>query len=399
MGDSEPAIAADDGQPAAALPEPLHLVQLMLKVNYQVDKSSFPFHVHRLNELKQQGQISKVVLKKEDYLHSFFVTFCGPGIEGKSPPLPADGTSWSAGVSIGVDVPLIHDVLKSPLELCIFETVKVPVALSTDRAEKAKLNAGANLKFNLANTGLTNAQQRIKRAKKKKDEQNAVCQINGSNESQNDSTGARPASILQGPAKMPGSSYENDPLAIKALQGYGYTEDSRITTASTMKANNTRMNTAQGKGVTVIAKGERSRGIGSSMGSKPQRSSSKSRPSSQDLDQEKGRKESPHPHHFDHPERHTPSAGGLKRSRSALSLASLSQLTMRPKTPPQPHHFDHPISTLFPRKARSGSVGKEINRQDSIRSSHPTDEPYGLNTNSNNILRADRKDRILLKDG
>ncbi|KAI8929157.1 hypothetical protein BC831DRAFT_444904 [Entophlyctis helioformis] len=60
-------------------------------------------------------------------------------------------------------------------------------------------------------------------------------------------------------------------------------------------------------------------------------------------------RESPHPHHFNHPEKHmSPDAiqRGLVRSRSSSSLASLHQ--MPPKTPPSPHHFDHPLNVLAP---------------------------------------------------
>ncbi|KAJ3064560.1 hypothetical protein HDU98_012038 [Podochytrium sp. JEL0797] len=65
--------------------------------------------------------------------------------------------------------------------------------------------------------------------------------------------------------------------------------------------------------------------------------------------------ETPHPHHYDHPEKHMrrASEGSMLRTRSAQSLINLSLL--RPKTPPSPHHCESPLATL--QHARPGSNG------------------------------------------
>ncbi|KAJ3356655.1 hypothetical protein HDU83_000517 [Entophlyctis luteolus] len=62
----------------------------------------------------------------------------------------------------------------------------------------------------------------------------------------------------------------------------------------------------------------------------------------------------PHPHHYDHPEKHLRSfllsrsgSESTSRPRSAQSLVNLSR--MRTKTPPSPHHSEAPISILVPR--------------------------------------------------
>ncbi|KAJ3024634.1 UNVERIFIED_CONTAM: hypothetical protein HDU68_007928 [Siphonaria sp. JEL0065] len=62
----------------------------------------------------------------------------------------------------------------------------------------------------------------------------------------------------------------------------------------------------------------------------------------------------PHPHHYDHPEKHMRRASttSMLRTRSAQSLANLNLL--RPKTPPSPHHCESPLATL---KRRPGSNG------------------------------------------
>lgn len=49
----------------------------------------------------------------------------------------------------------------------------------------------------------------------------------------------------------------------------------------------------------------------------------------------------PHPHHFDHPEKHVP-LHTFGRSMSSLSDVSIA----RSKTPPSPHHFDKPLATV-----------------------------------------------------
>ncbi|ORY40736.1 hypothetical protein BCR33DRAFT_357793 [Rhizoclosmatium globosum] len=65
--------------------------------------------------------------------------------------------------------------------------------------------------------------------------------------------------------------------------------------------------------------------------------------------------ETPHPHHYDHPEKHMrrASEGSMARTRSAQSLANLALL--RPKTPPSPHHCESPLATLM--HNRPGSNG------------------------------------------
>ncbi|KAJ3194190.1 hypothetical protein HK101_003310 [Irineochytrium annulatum] len=83
-----------------------------------------------------------------------------------------------------------------------------------------------------------------------------------------------------------------------------------------------------------------------------------------DDDDDVPKKEYPHPHHFDHPERHTThnyygSIHHVRRSRSAMSLASVSQMAHRARTPPQPHHHDHPMSMLYPRK-KSRDAGAPV---------------------------------------
>ncbi|KAI9347600.1 hypothetical protein BDR26DRAFT_916014 [Obelidium mucronatum] len=62
----------------------------------------------------------------------------------------------------------------------------------------------------------------------------------------------------------------------------------------------------------------------------------------------------PHPHHYDHPEKHMrrASTNSMLRTRSAQSLANIAIL--RPKTPPSPHHCESPLATL---KLRPGSNG------------------------------------------
>ncbi|KAJ3106823.1 hypothetical protein HDU97_005535 [Phlyctochytrium planicorne] len=370
-------------EPQPPPPRPSHTVQLSIKLNYDIDKTSQPFHVKRLNELKQQGQISKVVLKKEDYIHSFFVTFCGPSIEGKSPPLVVEANSWTSTFEVPVDIPLIHSVLGSPLEVCIFENIKIPSLVATERSEKAggggRAVAGANLKFNLANTGLTSAQQRIRKAKLKKETQETT----NSDSVSNDNT---EATRIDGGASVTskGAFDHNEPYSdVKPTTADGI----RQRPASGSSKENTIVTTVMPSGVLVPLKKE----------SKPVKTFVKSTKysncgvSSSDEEGERGRKESPHPHHYDHPERYTSPTGGLKRSRSALSLSNLNQI--RPKTPPQPHHHDHPIPTLFPRRNRSASASKDSVKAGSgltvaseagagsgLNSSEPQHEHYGLNT-------------------
>jgi hypothetical protein len=53
----------------------------------------------------------------------------------------------------------------------------------------------------------------------------------------------------------------------------------------------------------------------------------------------------PHPHHYDHPEKHL--EYGTPRSCPSRSTTSMSDHSIsRSKTPPSPHHFDHPLTTL-----------------------------------------------------
>ena len=65
----------------------------------------------------------------------------------------------------------------------------------------------------------------------------------------------------------------------------------------------------------------------------------------------------PHPHHYDHPEKHMDGSlirTGLVRSRSS-SLTNIMRAD-RPRTPPSPHHHTHPLKTIrkdSPKGARS----------------------------------------------
>ena len=71
-------------------------------------------------------------------------------------------------------------------------------------------------------------------------------------------------------------------------------------------------------------------------------------------------RESPHPHHFNHPEKHislTALHSGLVRSRSSSSMSSLIQL--RKKTPPSPHHHDHPLNTLLGNRNAKSEPSKD----------------------------------------
>lgn len=74
-------------------------------------------------------------------------------------------------------------------------------------------------------------------------------------------------------------------------------------------------------------------------------------------------RDTPHPHHYAHPEKHAPYDliyNGLVKSRSASSLSALSAL--RPKTPPSPHHAHLPINmmappgTLFQEDGKTGGI-------------------------------------------
>ncbi len=67
----------------------------------------------------------------------------------------------------------------------------------------------------------------------------------------------------------------------------------------------------------------------------------------QDYSNNSNSRVSPHPHHFDHPEKHVDGSlirSGLVRSRSS-SLTNMADLK-RPKTPPAPHHSDHPLKMI-----------------------------------------------------
>ncbi|KAJ3104605.1 hypothetical protein HK100_004026, partial [Physocladia obscura] len=69
--------------------------------------------------------------------------------------------------------------------------------------------------------------------------------------------------------------------------------------------------------------------------------------------------ELPHPHHYDHPEKHIRNAlsratsASMSRSRSAQSLAALAIL--RPKTPPSPHHCESVLTTLMHNQRKDGN--------------------------------------------
>jgi hypothetical protein len=85
------------------------------------------------------------------------------------------------------------------------------------------------------------------------------------------------------------------------------------------------------------------------------------------------RSTTPHPHHFQHPEKHVDiedGTNGLKKSRSASSLKALK--TIRPKTPPSPHHTNHPLDILAP--LGTGFVAENITNtqvtNETIRSKH-----------------------------
>ncbi|KAL2915720.1 hypothetical protein HK105_204666 [Polyrhizophydium stewartii] len=68
-------------------------------------------------------------------------------------------------------------------------------------------------------------------------------------------------------------------------------------------------------------------------------------------------REGPHPHHYNHPEKHvSPEAvhRGLVRSRSSSSIHTLHRV--HPRTPPSPHHHDHPLTMLAPHGHVKGDV-------------------------------------------
>jgi hypothetical protein len=69
----------------------------------------------------------------------------------------------------------------------------------------------------------------------------------------------------------------------------------------------------------------------------------------------------PHPHHYDHPEKHVLDAIGR-------SLTSLSDLSIaRSRTPPSPHHFDAPLNTILhngqPKERKSVNAAREMERK------------------------------------
>ena len=66
-------------------------------------------------------------------------------------------------------------------------------------------------------------------------------------------------------------------------------------------------------------------------------------------DSSRSGRDTPHPHHYNHPEKHVPADllfNGLVKSRSLSSMTALS--LAQSKTPPSPHHHTHPLNVIAP---------------------------------------------------
>jgi hypothetical protein len=66
-------------------------------------------------------------------------------------------------------------------------------------------------------------------------------------------------------------------------------------------------------------------------------------------DSSRSGRDTPHPHHYNHPEKHVPADllfNGLVKSRSLSSMTALS--LAQHKTPPSPHHHTHPLNVIAP---------------------------------------------------
>jgi hypothetical protein len=281
-----------------------HTVKFNVNVAYEVEKKDLKQPPVATGSKSKTSQRSR----KEDDSRSFYVTYnIGPTCEGKSPVFSPDSNTWSCSHDVDVTSKLITDhFLGKDLSFQVYEMVKVEVEKKPANVSRKSLvsrgfDDGTEKKeMNVANTGLT-AQQK-QRAKAKRE---AFMTQEGKDD---------PALPTEG---IPKVSQEKEVRPAKESQKHkDKSKDLKDNAAAHARVHSSEHHVGDGREST-------SRG------------------------------ETPHPHHFDHPERHmTPgSSQGMRRTRSAISLANLT--AMRPKTPPSPHHHEHPISTLIRRGSQS----------------------------------------------
>ncbi|KAJ3273628.1 hypothetical protein HDV01_004237 [Terramyces sp. JEL0728] len=104
---------------------------------------------------------------------------------------------------------------------------------------------------------------------------------------------------------------------------------------------------------------------------------------------------SPHPHHYNHPEKHvdpTLIKAGLIRSRSS-SFSNLMEAA-RPKTPPSPHHHLHPLKVLQSTKVVKKPTEPVSNKKESAKSATKKESTKTKSVKENLSIIAENETRI-----
>jgi hypothetical protein len=103
-----------------------------------------------------------------------------------------------------------------------------------------------------------------------------------------------------------------------------------------------------------------------------------------------GRKLTPSPHHYDHPEKHVDPLlikSGIVRSR-ASSMTNIMEI-LRPRTPPSPHHHDHPLKSLAKPSGDSSSTSNGKKKVSHGRSTNPAKNASNRSNMQNEITQRD----------
>lgn len=103
-----------------------------------------------------------------------------------------------------------------------------------------------------------------------------------------------------------------------------------------------------------------------------------------------GRKLTPSPHHYNHPEKHMDPIlikTGIIRSRTN-SITNIMEI-LRPKTPPSPHHHDHPLKSINLKSTPEKKVRKEMNK-----SKRDLNLDFMFKTDSDDFNRTQKRDIV-----
>ncbi|KAJ3320455.1 hypothetical protein HDV06_005278 [Boothiomyces sp. JEL0866] len=277
------------------------------------------FEYHLLDLSKEEGEQHQESRSAENPKKYYITYILGGSVEGKTDILTAGEAVWTITHDIHVTTELLMNLYQKPSEFIIWEIssimkdikrkVIIKENLQNSKSTKDEKQGSSKkppekkiLKMSLANTGVTNKLQ----LQKKKKTLGKTIQKGNANSSRNIKSPKTDVNIdlleayLQGGATLPRTS--------------SFDEKKFTTDATSGKRR-------PGSASPVLSR--RSSAISSA-----------------------GRV-SPHPHHYNHPEKHVDPnliKSGMIRSRSS-SFSNLMD-AVRPKTPPSPHHHVHPLKVL-----------------------------------------------------